>query len=189
MISCEVCGEALAKPARGRVPRFCGTRCRVASHRQQQRFYVPEELKDHDRWIRHKDKRPLALKGYYLSIHDDTQWATFDQARNCTKGDGIGFVLNGDGIVCIDLDDCVQRGRVNQKAQALIDSLPKTFVEISPSGKGVHIWGYGNIEGGRKFERDGLKIEVYGTGRYLTVSGNTYTRASLAKLNLDELVG
>ena len=97
--------------------------------------------------------------------------------------------MNGDGIVCIDLDDCVERGRINSKARALIDSLPKTFVEFSPSGKGLHIWGYGNVDGGRKFEKDGLKVEVYGTGRYLTVSGNTYTKAPLAKLELDELVG
>jgi len=150
---------------------------------------VPEELKDCDRWIRHKDKRPLALGGYFLSIHDDAQWATFEDARNCTKGDGIGFVLNGDGIVCIDLDDCVEGGVVNSEAQALIDSLPKTFVEISPSGKGVHIWGLGHVEQGRKFERNGLKIEVYGNGRYLTVSGKTKVKAGLSRLELEDLAG
>lgn len=189
MIRCEVCGEQLAKPARGRTPRFCGTRCRVTSHRQQERFFVPEEMKDCDRWILHKDKRPFALKGYFLSIHDDTQWATFDAARNAGKGDGVGFVLNGDGIVCIDLDDCMTNGKPNAEAQALINSLPKTFVEVSPSGNGLHIWGYGNVQGGRKFQRNGLKIEVYGEGRYLTVSGKTHTKASLAKLDLADLVG
>lgn len=187
-MKCEVCGGPMAMPARGRVPRFCGTKCRVASHRQEQKFFVPLELREEPRWILHKDKRPMSLGGWWLSIHHQSEWASFQDARAAEYGDGIGFVLNGDGIVCIDLDACVTDGVISEGAQALIDSLPKTFVEFSPSGRGLHIWGFGNVGAGRRFERDGLKIEVYGEGRYLTVTGKAHVKASLARLNLDDLV-
>ena len=189
MIICEVCGETLAKPARGRVPRFCGTRCRVAAHRKQTTFYVPAEMQDADRWILHKDKRPLGLDGYWISIHDSSEWATHKDAKASDRGDGIGFVLNGDGIVCIDLDHCMANGKPNQKAQALIESLPRTFIEVSPSGRGLHIWGYGSIDTGKKFERDGLSVEVYGNQRFLTVTGNPLVKAKLARIDIAQLVG
>lgn len=131
----------------------------------------------------------MALGGYWISIHDTTKWASFDKAKDSEEGDGVGFVLNGDGVVCVDLDDCVEDGKPNAEAKALIDSLPKTFVEISPSGRGLHIWGYGSVDIGRRFERNGLKIEVYGEGRYLTVSGNALVKAKLAELELSDLIG
>ena len=131
----------------------------------------------------------MSLGGWWLSINHESEWASFEDAQNSKHGDGIGFVLNGDGVVCIDLDDCVVDGVVSEAAQALIDSLPKTFVEFSPSGRGLHIWGYGHVGAGRRFERNGLKTEVYGEGRYLTVTGKPYVKAELAKLDLQDLVG
>jgi len=131
----------------------------------------------------------MALGGYWLSINDRSKWATYEKAKESEHGDGVGFILNGDGVVCIDLDDCMEGGKPNQQARELIDSLPRTFVEVSPSGRGLHIWGYGEVTTGRRFERDGLKIEVYGEGRYLTVSGNALVKSKLAELDLDDLVG
>ena len=188
-MKCEMCSGEMAMPDRGRVPRFCGTRCRVASHRQEQKFFVPVQLREEARWILHKDKRPMSLGGWWLSINQESEWSTFDNARASEFGDGIGFVLNGDGVVCIDLDDCVADGVINQQAKDLIDSLPKTFVEFSPSGRGLHIWGYGHIGAGRRFERNGLKTEIYGEGRYLTVTGKAHVKAELARLDLQDLLG
>jgi len=131
----------------------------------------------------------MALGGYWLSINDRSKWATYEKAKESEHVDGVGFILNGDGVVCIDLDDCMEGGKPNQQARELIDSLPRTFVEVSPSGRGLHIWGYGEVTTGRRFERDGLKIEVYGEGRYLTVSGNALVKSKLAELDLDDLVG
>jgi primase-polymerase (primpol)-like protein len=123
-----------------------------------------------------------------MSIHDDSNWLTYETAASATVGDGIGLVLNGDGLVCIDLDDCVVNGKLNAEAQALIASLPKTFTEFSPSGRGVHIWGYANFKDGRRFQRNGLKVEIYGTGRYITVTGRPIVKAGLAPLNLETLL-
>jgi hypothetical protein len=37
------------------------------------------------------------------------------------------------------------------------------------------------VGAGRRFERGGLKVEVYGDGRYLTVTGNALVDAPLAR--------
>jgi primase-polymerase (primpol)-like protein len=189
MTECEVCQTPVGAPARGRRPRFCSTRCRVAAHRKAQRVTIPSELQERARWIRHEAKRPMSARGWYCSVTDDRAWSTYDQAKASKSGDGVGFVLNGDGVVCIDLDDCVVDGVVSEPARRLVDSLPETFVEFSPSGRGLHVWGFGQVETGRRFERDGLKVEVYGDARYLTVTGNALVSAPLARLDLDDLVG
>jgi primase-polymerase (primpol)-like protein len=90
-------------------------------------------------------------------------------------------VLNGDGIICIDLDHCYD-GKPSAEAQALIDALPETYIEISPSGTGLHIWGFATLTTGRRFTRNGLSIEVYPNGRFITMTGNALKRAPLANL-------
>ena len=183
-----MCGGPVGSPARGRRPRFCSGRCRVAAHRARRCVPVPSELRERDRWVRHLSKRPMSVSGHWVSVTDPKSWSSFDVASEATVGDGLGFVLNGDGVVCIDLDDCVVDGVVSEKALALIGSLPKTFVEFSPSGRGLHVWGFGHVVSGRRFERDGLKIEVYGDGRYLTVTGDVLVRASFSRLDVASLL-
>ena len=190
MGGCIVCGGSVATPARGRRPKFCSGRCRVKAHRDQKRVVeaMPVELRERDRWIRHEQKRPMAIGGWWASVTDPSHWSTYEDAVNSPYGDGLGFVLNGDGVICIDLDDCVVDGVPNADARALMRALPKTYVEFSPSGRGLHIWGFGTLDAGRKFVRDGLKIEVYPNGRYLTVTGRAYRSAPFALLDLTRLL-
>jgi len=131
----------------------------------------------------------MALGGWWSSINEPSTWASFEDARKAGKGDGVGFVLNGDGVVCIDLDDCVADGIISSEAQGLIDSFPETFVEFSPSNRGLHLWGFGDIQAGRRFERNGLKIGgLRNRGAYLTVTGST-CGSPLANLSLQSLIG
>jgi len=162
----------------------------VKAHRDQKRVVegVPAELRDRDRWIRHQQKRPMAVGGWWASVTDPSHWSSYADAVNSIYGDGLGFVLNGDGLVCIDLDDCVVDGVPNAQARELIRSLPRTYVEFSPSGKGLHIWGFAGLSAGRKFVRDGLKVEVYPDGRYLTVTGRAYRSDPFASLDLSDLL-
>lgn len=81
-----------------------------------------------------------------------------------------GFVLDGDGIVCIDLDHCLVDGVLVEWAAGLLEIVPRTYIEVSLSGDGLHVWGRGHVEQGRRF-RDGRRVEVYGTGRYIAVTG------------------
>ena len=139
------------------------------------------------RWIRHKAKRPLHPEGYWISVTHPSAWSSYQAAKASHYGDGLGFVLNGDGIVCIDLDHCFD-GAPNAEAQALIDSLPETYIEVSPSGTGLHVWGYGKMEAGRRFTRNGLSVEIYPSGRFITMTGKALTRAPLAELDIQALV-
>lgn len=183
-MKCEVCGTPVTPGARGRKPRFCGTACRVRSHRGH---HVPAELRQLPRWIRHRNKVPMTVQGWSASSTKPATWTDYQAAATAKVGDGLGFVLNGDGIICIDLDHCFD-GKPNAEAQALIDSLPETYIEVSPSGHGLHIWGYAKLEQGRRFTRNGLSVEVYPNGRYITVTGRAHHRAPFAQLDLSSLL-
>jgi primase-polymerase (primpol)-like protein len=183
MSVCEVCGDQVATPARGRRPRFCGGTCRVRAYRDP----VPGSLKSRARWIRHEAKRPMAVGGWWLSVTDPAGWSTYADAKASRHGDGVGFVLNGDGVVCIDLDDCVTVDGPSAQAVALVEAVGPTYVEYSPSGRGLHVWGFADVARGRRFTLAGLKVEVYPAGRYITVTGDPYRRGELGQLNLDIL--
>lgn len=179
--TCEICGGSLPIMARSHA-RTCSSRCRKALSR---RHSIPAALRERPRWVRHDDqKRPLMVrhKGYASSTASDT-WATYGEARECDKGVGVGFVLNGDGICCIDLDHCLDGESLADWARDILDACPTTYVEVSPSGSGLHIWGYGTVGTGRRV-RDGRNVEFYDRGRYIAVTGNRYgTTGSLADLS------
>ena len=44
--------------------------------------------------------------GHWISVTDSQALSTYSEAKSSEDGDGLGFVLNGDGIICIDLDHC-----------------------------------------------------------------------------------
>lgn len=157
----------------------CSTRCRVARHRARS---LPAELTRRDRWVRRSvTKTPLRVDGRGpASSTDSSTWSSYKQARRSPVGVGLGYVLTTqDGIVCIDLDHCISDGVVAGWAQAILEMAGATYVEVSLSGTGLHIWGRGKVSTGRVI-RDGERaIEVYGTGRYIAMGqrhGNTPAR-------------
>jgi putative DNA primase/helicase len=105
-------------------------------------------------------------------------WSTFEQALAAYEVgeppyDGIGFVFcNADPFVGIDLDDCCdpESGEVAPWAQHIIDRVQEGYVEISPSGEGVHIIVEGSVRDGGM--RKG-KVEMYGRGRFFTITGRS----------------
>lgn len=180
---CTVCNTPISAGSRGRKPKFCGGTCRVWAHRHQ----LPSELTSKDRWIRHRNKVPITVNGHAASSTNSGTWSDYQTAKASTHGDGMGFVLAGDGITCIDLDYCFDSKPTNE-AMALINSLPDTYIEISPSGKGLHIWGYTDLEQGRRFTRNGLSVEIYPNGRYITMTGKALKRAPLSALDLSHIM-
>lgn len=185
MRNCEVCHSACVPSARGRKPRFCSSRCRVIAHRRKS---IPSELLLEDRWIRHSNKRPMTVEGFWASSTNPVHWSPYEVARKSPHGDGLGFVLNGDGIVCIDLDHCLIDGVATSAAQFIVDSMAGAYVEISPSGSGLHIWGRAVLEAGRRFEWNGQAVEIYPNGRYITMTGKIYRNGGLPELDLTELL-
>jgi hypothetical protein len=184
MRTCDRCAERLGPLVRADA-RFCSTRCRVAAHRA--RRIVPAELRIRDRWVRYSARKvPLTVRGRAASSTDPSTWSTFDAAAESRVGVGVGFVLDGDGVVCIDLDQCLEGRRLAPWAQAILAALPRTYVEVSPSGTGLHVWGYGDVDRAVVVRRaDGGGVELYATGRYITVTGDRWADAPLRFADLD----
>ncbi|MFJ5103165.1 DNA primase [Streptomyces sp. NPDC088554] len=176
--TCEWCPEHLGARHSHRA-RFCSTRCRVASHRAAKKNAVPRELTTRDRWIRRSStKVPLTVAGTAASSTDLRTWSMHRDATASTAGVGLGFVLSDeDDIVCLDLDHCLNplTGRLAPWAAAIVRDAGTTYVEVSPSGDGLHIWGRATVRQGRRIRRpDGTAVEIYGTGRYIAMTGRRH---------------
>ena len=100
--------------------------------------------------------------------------------------DGVGF-LAGSGICGIDLDDCFDSaGKLKAVAQDVVEAFSDSYMEYSPSGKGLHIYFKAT---GLVYEKDkyyinnkSVEIEVYvsgATNRFLTVTGNVFNAGDI----------
>lgn len=187
--TCEQCGEHLRARHSHRA-RFCSTRCRVAAHRA--RAAVPAELRGRDRWVRRDTaKVPLtAGTGRPASSTDPATWASHTEAARSPYGTGLGYVLaEEDDVVVIDLDHCLDGDQLAPWAAEILAACPPTYTEVSPSGTGLHIWGRGRLERGRRIRRgDGAAIEAYSSGRYIAL-GHRYQRAPLELADLTGVLG
>lgn len=175
---CSWCGDrVLRNGARGPSARYCSSRCRVAAHRDRKR--LPAELVAEDRWVRRDGKRPITPAGRPASSTDARTWSPLAAAdAPSARGDGLGFVLNGDGIACIDIDHCVRAdGSLEPWAARLLRRVPPTWIEVSPSGTGLHVWGLATVGAGRVIKMsNGIGVEVYDRGRYITVTRRPFGR-------------
>lgn len=133
---------------------------------------VPGELRALRRWTRHDHKRPIMTNGQSAWATDSTTWATYAETKASTAGEGLGFVLNGDGIVGLDLNHCVRDGVVSTGALAILDLLPDTYAELSPSGHGVRIFCHAKVAKSHRFSSGNVEMEICGSKRFLTVTGN-----------------
>lgn len=178
--ACEMCPEALPIMARSHT-RTCSPRCRKALSRATKKVAhsLPEELTTCDRWVRRSaTKVPLTVAGMAASSTNPRTWSTYKDATASTVGVGLGFVLSDvDDIVCLDLDHCLNllTGRLAPWAAAIVRDAGATYVEVSPSGDGLHIWGRADVRQGRRIRRpDGTAVEIYGTGRYIAMTGRRH---------------
>lgn len=172
--------------------RTCSGRCRVAAHRAN-KTPLPAELTDRDRWIRRSaTKIPLTVAGMAASSTDPRTWSTHKDATASTAGVGLGFVLSDvDDVVCIDLDHCLNplTGRLALWAAAILRDAGATYVEVSPSGDGLHIWGRADVRQGRRIRRpDGTAVEIYGTGRYIAMTGRRHGSCPSILADLSALI-
>ena len=171
---CSNCLDSLSVLARADA-RYCSSRCRTAAHRLARRGLVlPVELTSRARWIRRTaSKIPLQADGRTASSMNPFTWTDYEDAASSTAGVGLGFVLNGDGVVCLDVDHCVTDGVPDVWVRGLLSDVAGTYVELSPSGTGLHIWGTASLSfGGRVVSYGPGSVEIYGSGRYLTVTGS-----------------
>lgn len=110
-------------------------------------------------------------------VDDPQTWNTFQVAYDAVadgKADGAGVVLVGDGLIGIDLDGCVntETGEIDPDALTIVRQID-SYTEKTPSGRGLRIFARGTLPPGRRVQQRGghRGIEVYETGKYLTVTG------------------
>lgn len=105
-------------------------------------------------------------------------WGSFEKAVETAvgRGLGLGFVLTEDDpYTCVDLDGCVEQdGQVTETTRAILDML-SGWVELSPSGRGLHVW----VRNEEPVNRRTTGIEVYSHNRWMTVTGRSNPQASL----------
>lgn len=145
---------------------------------------IPEEMKAANRWLGFKavpktkrdgtveltkEPRQGAHPNRKASSTNPATWCDFEAALAAVQEghcDGLGFAL-GDEWAGVDIDNAVIDGDLRGSAREIINEF-HSYTEISPSGTGVHILVHGDVPEGK---RSG-SIEVYGAGRYFTVTGH-----------------
>jgi putative DNA primase/helicase len=141
----------------------------------------PAEVKQAPLWVNYQietvDGRPgckvpcSPKNGQRASVTNPDDWGTFDEAV-ARDPEHIGRIVAAP-YIAVDLDKCrnPETGEIDQWAKDLIASLPPTYAEVSPSGRGIHLWFKGQRP---KDAPDGVRapdLEVYFGKRYLTVTG------------------
>jgi primase-polymerase (primpol)-like protein len=154
---------------------------------------VPEELRERPQWVcwrlEERDgkltKVPYQPNGKRASVTDLMTWSGFEHCvmEAAHHFDGVGFVFSSaDPFVGIDLDDCrdPETGEIASWArERVLERVQEGYVEVSPSGWGVHIIVEGAVRDGgmrRKVLRQGDlvgEIEMYSRGRFFTITGKT----------------
>jgi primase-polymerase (primpol)-like protein len=174
VFECQQCGEKLDIQRSRRPALYCSGRCRTAACRAR-KVRIPKELRTRPRWVRWTTgKRPIQADGSPASTGVPATWAPHARVREHSQ---IGFVL-GEGIGCIDLDHCLtSTGELTTVAEQFLERMPSTWIEVSPSGHGLHIWGYLPEAVGTRRVVDGLHIETYSRGRYITITGKRFRNA------------
>jgi putative DNA primase/helicase len=150
---------------------------------------IPEELTERPQWVcwRLEERKGEPTKVPYepgtfsrASSTDLMTWKTFSAAiadYKCEVRDnggpgGIGFVFSSADPFCgIDLDKCrnPETGEIAPWAQEIIDRVQNGYIELSPSGTGVHIIVKGTVRAGGM--RNG-PIEMYSRSRYFAITGH-----------------
>ena len=155
---------------------------------------IPDELMQYRQWVNWKSvprkegekptKPPFMPSGKLARTDDPSTWSHFLTAKAAaSQFDGVGYVLTREGeTVAFDFDlcrcpafdgvDAGLSGGLDMVLPEIADHVRRlnTYTEVSPSGKGIRAFAKGKlvVDGKRKG-----RIEVYQSGRYVTVTGHT----------------
>lgn len=104
-------------------------------------------------------------------------WGTFEKAALCVSrglARGIGYEFDGQGIYGVDLDHVIgEDGAVTHDAQEIVEAL-SSYTEVSPSGRGLHIFVVADDVNIARHRKQGGFVEIYSDARYFTVTGKVF---------------
>lgn len=121
------------------------------------------------------DKIPLSyLTRQACSAHEPPNWTTYDAALALAHAWGpdhtVGFVLTAaDDLFCIDIDGAATPTGWSPLSQQIVAALPGCMVEVSQSGKGLHVWGRYPNPPAHSMKRVDLHIEAYTSLRFIAI--------------------
>lgn len=151
---------------------------------------LPSQLASLQQWVcwRHVERNgqitkiPVQPNGDAAKANDPATWTTFAEAIAADEKIGFVFARKG-GLFGVDLDECLVAGELAPWAAEIVERFPESYVETSPSGRGLKLFcGGADVEKGRS-KKIGPKlpnadkapgVEVYGQGRYFTVTGEAF---------------
>lgn len=146
--------------------------------------YIPTSMKQLNNWVvwelreiindrgeTKKTKIPLQAVGKKNAMSTEPKTWTDWNTMLKNKGEyGIGFVLPLDGsITMIDLDHCIQGDKITPFAKSIVERFYDTYMELSQSGTGIHIF----VKGGVPTAVKTNEIEIYSSKRYCAMTGNS----------------
>jgi putative DNA primase/helicase len=147
---------------------------------------IPQAMRSERRWLVWKSeptKVPYRADGKgKASCSSPETWCSFSEALAALatgKYTGLGFAL-GDNWAGVDLDDCLTEGGEIVWGEPIINRFTDTYAEISPSGRGVKIFGHGIKTSGSACSKNGQgpdgkgRLEVYDQGRWFAVTGRKW---------------
>ena len=125
------------------------------------------------------DKLPVDFRTGNVGVnaHEKTFWTDHATALARAQQWGpqftVGFVLTAaDPFFCLDIDNALMpNGQWSPLSQQLVAALPGCCVEVSQSGRGLHIWGQGVVPPHRK-KNIPLAIELYTERRFIAIGHN-----------------
>src|SRR5215831_19389062 len=151
---------------------------------------LPKELIDQSIWLTwgyrlEKTKEGIEMRWSKVPHGTSTDPATWKPLREIKdrRTDGVALAL-GFRLCGIDLDCCFdEKGEPKPWARAIVELFP-SYVEVSPSGTGLHIlfWASevleldGKLRGGK--ERLGWEIGFYVWKRYWCMTGRIFENRS-----------
>lgn len=154
---------------------------------------IPNELKQHNRWCNWKlverngkeTKIPIdSNTGQNAKSNDPSTWGSFEEAiEGLEYNTGIGYFF-AEPYMGIDIDDVsedLDKFMRNDLSENIVFDMYeglKSYAEISPSGKGIHIILKGKVPSSRRRKDN---VEMYDSGRFFTMTGKTlgkYTNVS-----------
>lgn len=120
------------------------------------------------------DKLPVAWDSLAVAnAHDPAIWTDYDtaaaMAAMCGAPYGVGFVLTpSDPFWFLDIDDCLTPDGTawNDLALRLCQHLAGAAVEVSQSGRGLHVFGTGAVPA-HGCKNTALGLELYHEGRFV----------------------
>ena len=153
---------------------------------------IPEEMKSLKQWViwgvnPKKEKCPYTPNKTSVEAraNDAAGWSDFGAAvrvaaRLGRGGIGFEFGVEPCGIAGIDLDHVINdAGELEAWAAAIVKAMD-SYTELSPSGRGLHIWCRTNAplkdfcSRHKTTVKGNQNIEVYDERKYYTVTGRVY---------------